>query len=94
MKQLFLAIVLLATTAFGVIAQTTYKTNASGELVQQATIHTKESMEKGSTRTGQTFVASNGVKYDVYANNNTQRLFIIRESKTGNNYKQYLEEKQ
>lgn len=91
MRNIIGMVLFILIGAFSCTAQTAYKTNANGELVQQATIHTLEQMEKGSAKTGQKFVASNGEKYDVYSNNNTGRLFIIRVSKTGNNYRQYLE---
>lgn len=93
MKHLIMLILLVVTGALGCAAQTTYQKNANGELVQVATIKTEAQIIGNAQTTGQKFKASNGETYDVYASS-TGRLFIVRESKTGNHYKQYLEEKQ
>lgn len=90
MKQLFLALCLLATSAFSSIAQTAYVKDANGVLVQQQEIHTQQQAIGNGTLTGEQFKANNGDLYPVYKSNNG-RLFIVRVSKTGNHYKQYLE---
>ena len=93
MKQLLMLILLVVPGALGCAAQTTYTTNANGELVQVATIKTEAEVIGNAQPTGQKFKATNGETYDVYQSSKG-RLFIVRESKTGNHYKQYLEEKQ
>lgn len=93
MKQLLMLILLVVTGALGCVAQTTYQKNDKGELVQVATIKTAEQIIGNAQATGQKFKATNGETYDVYQSAKG-KLFIVRESKTGNHYKQYLEEKQ
>ena len=91
MKSFILSLILLFAGAMVSNAQTSYTTDASGTLIQQQVIHSEEDVIGNAEPTGQKFKASNGEMYDVYKSAKG-RLFIVRESKTGNHYKQYLEE--
>lgn len=93
MKTIVMMIILFITGALGCAAQTTYERAADGTLVQVATIHTADEAIGNGVATGEQFKATNGDVFPVYKSAKG-RLFIVRTSKTGNNYKQYIDEKQ
>ena len=61
------------------------------QLVEVNIPKTKEQLIGNSSATGQTFKAADKQLYSVYESVNG-KLFIIRTSKTGSFYKQYLSE--
>lgn len=90
MKNIILMFLFILTGAMVSNAQTTYKTDANGVLVQQQVIHTEQQAIGNGQPTGEQFKATNGDLYPVYKSANG-RLFIVRVAKSGNHYKQYLE---
>ena len=87
-----IALALLMLCTMLTFAQTSYTTDASGNLTQVVTIKSEADMVKGAIKTSQLFTTASGDQYPVYQSA-TNRLFVVRTSKTGNHYKQYLEEK-
>ena len=86
MKTLFSILFVLFVTISN--AQTNYQ--QSGNTLTEIKIPaTKESLTKNSTLTGYTFIATDKKSYPVYQSVNG-KLFIVRTSKTGTFYKQYL----
>ncbi len=91
MKQFILALMLLATTALNSAAQTVYKTDQSGTLVQQQTIHTEEQAIGSAQLNGETFKDLQGNTYPVYVTAKGRKV-IIKKAKSGNHYKVYLDQ--
>ena len=91
MKQLFLALCLLAISASHGIAQTVAKADANGVLVQQQTIHSEQEAIGTATLNGETFKDLQGKTYPVYVTLKGRKV-IIRQAKSGNFYKVYIDE--
>ena len=81
-KVLTILAILFATTTH---AQTKVKVDQNGNLVKVE--QTKE--KTPDKETGQTYTDNKGQEYKVYKSVN-DKLYIIRTSKNGNEYKQYL----
>ena len=83
--------ILLITGALASVAQTGYTTDANGNLTQVVIKKTEADLTKGAVKTGKVFTTASGDEYPVWKSA-AGRLFIVRTSKAGNAYKQYLEE--
>lgn len=85
MKQLILLAVLFF--AFNGADAQTIKQDAAGNYV--AVKATKDSTQTSAKPTGKTYTDTKGNVYPVWVSKNG-KLFIVRISKTGNKYNQYL----
>ncbi len=82
----------MITGAMASNAQTSYQKNEAGELVQVATIHTEQQAIGTAQLSGETFRATDGKSYKVYVTAKGRKV-IIRQAKSGNYYKVYIDEK-
>lgn len=65
-------------------AQTKVKQDEKGNFIQ-----VRENLPEKDKETGQTYTDTKGQEYKVYKSKN-DKLYIVRVSKGGNEYKQYL----
>lgn len=79
-------LVLLITTITSCHSQTTVKKDANGNYTA---IRSSRSDSTVAKPTGKTYTDTKGNVYPVYISINN-KLYIIRTSRTGNKYKQYL----
>lgn len=86
-RTLFFALFILF--SFVASAQTTAKTDATGNYTEVKVQKTEADLTKNATKAGKTFTATNGKKYDLWLTAN-DKLFYVAISKTGNPYRRYI----
>lgn len=86
MKKLLLSIALVI-CSLSAFSQAKYKMDAAGNYIAVKSV--KDTTKSSDLNTGKTFTDSKGGVWPVYKSS-TGRIYALRTSKTGNKYKQYL----